>query len=144
MIEAVGEKFLPQYFSVCDRLLKPGGKGLIQAILIREQIFETYRRGTDFIREFVFPGSFLPSNRLILQAIEKNTDLQLINYRDITEHYVKTLARWREKFHNNIDEVARLGFDERFTRLWDYYLSYCIAGFSERRCTDAQLTFLKM
>ena len=144
MIEAVGEKFLPQYFSVCDRLLKPGGKGLIQAILIREQIFEKYRRGTDFIREFVFPGSFLPSNRLILQTIERNTNLQLLNYRDITEHYVKTLAIWRERFHSNRTDIQRLGFDERFMRLWDYYLAYCIAGFAERRCNDAQLTFLKL
>lgn len=132
MIEAVGHAFLPTYFRACDRLLKPGGKMLIQAITMPDQRYEPYRRGTDFIRTYIFPGGHLPSVGAMQQAVAGETGLQLVEATTFPESYARTLREWRTRFLDRLDEVRALGFDERFVRMWDYYLSYCEAAFLER------------
>jgi len=131
MIEAVGHEFLPQYFQTCDRLLKPGGRMLIQAITMPDQRYEQYRRGTDFIRTYIFPGGHLPSVGAMQRAIAGKTQLQLIEAMTFPESYARTLREWRVRFLQRLDEARMLGYDERFIRMWDYYLSYCEAAFLE-------------
>lgn len=132
MIEAVGEQFLESYFRKCGELLKPGGRMVIQAITMPENRFARYRKGVDFIQKYVFPGSFIPSVSRMQQAIGNATNLRLVSVEDFADDYARTLREWHEQFFKNIDAVRELGFDEQFIRLWDYYLCYCAAGFSER------------
>ncbi len=141
MIEAVGAEFLPTYFRQCESLLRPGGEMVIQAITIPDQRFESYRRSQDFIQKYVFPGGCLPSVGAISRAIEKTVDLQMIHLEDFALDYAITLAHWRRRFLDRLDEVRALGLDERFIRLWDYYLSYCEAGFREKLTGVSQLHF---
>lgn len=141
MIEAVGAEYLPTYFRQCESLLRPGGEMVIQAITIPDQRFENYRRSQDFIQKYVFPGGCLPSLGAISRAVERTVDLQLIHLEDFAQDYATTLAQWRSRFLERIDEVRALGLDERFIRLWDYYLSYCEAGFRERLTGVAHLHF---
>ena len=142
MIEAVGDEFLPEYFESIDRLLKDDGVATIQAITSPDARYDSFRDGVDFIQKHIFPGSLLPSVRKMSESC-KNTELQLINLRDIGPHYAKTLRIWREKFFSSIDEVKKLGFDDVFIRKWDYYLSYCEAAFIERNISDVQVTYIK-
>jgi cyclopropane-fatty-acyl-phospholipid synthase len=132
MIEAVGERYLDSYFHTCNRLLKPGGRMVIQAITMPENRFARYRKGVDFIQKYVFPGSFIPSVSRMQQAVGRSTDLRLVSAEDFADDYARTLRDWRREFFNNIDAVRELGFDDYFIRMWDYYLCYCEAGFSER------------
>ena len=132
MIEAVGERYLDTYFGKCCSLLKPGGLMLLQAITIEEQSYRQYRRSRDFIQQYIFPGGFLPAVSSITQSVGRATGLRLLQLHDFGKDYARTLALWRENFWQNIDEVRQLDFDERFIRMWDYYLCYCQAGFEER------------
>jgi len=143
MIEAVGHEFYSSYFSQCSSLLKKDGLMLIQAITIQDQRFEYARKNTDFIQQYIFPGGCLPSNSVIADHINKDTDLQIIGLEDITFDYAKTLAHWREAFFNNIDQVKKQGFNEAFIRMWDFYLCYCEGGFRERVISTAQFLFAK-
>jgi cyclopropane-fatty-acyl-phospholipid synthase len=143
MIEAVGHHYLDAYFKSCSRLLKPDGMMLLQAITIIDQVFERHKRSVDFIKRYIFPGSCIPSIAAIMSSIAKATDLRLFHLEDITAHYAKTLACWREQFFNNIDAVKKLQYPEAFIRMWDYYLSYCEAGFAERYIGNAQMLFTK-
>ncbi|MGD9350661.1 MAG: class I SAM-dependent methyltransferase, partial [Desulfobacterales bacterium] len=143
MIEAVGHHYLDAYFKSCSRLLKPDGMMLLQAITIADQVFERHKRSVDFIKRYIFPGSCIPSIAAITASIARVTDLRLFHLEDITPHYAKTLARWREQFFRNIDDVKRLGYSEAFIRMWDFYLSYCEAGFAERYIGDVQMLFNK-
>jgi cyclopropane-fatty-acyl-phospholipid synthase len=128
MIEAVGERFWPTYFRQLASCLKPGGRIGIQAITIHDSLFARYRRGTDFIQRYVFPGGMLPSPRQIaLQA--QQVDLEITGARDFGLDYARTLVLWREAFEHKLERVKTLGFDESFIRLWRFYLSYCEAGF---------------
>ncbi|MCA9080716.1 MAG: class I SAM-dependent methyltransferase [Planctomycetaceae bacterium] len=132
MIEAVGHEFLPQYFQACHNLLKPGGRMVIQAITMPDHRYEVYRRSVDFIQRYIFPGGHLPSVRAMQQATEQGTWLQLVEAVQFPDSYALTLRHWRNAFHERLDEVRALGFDERFIRMWDYYLCYCEAAFLER------------
>jgi cyclopropane-fatty-acyl-phospholipid synthase len=131
MFEAVGEAYWPSYFETLKRCLKPGGRAVLQIISIDDTLFETYRRGTDFIQKYIFPGGFLPSDRS-LDAPVASAGLKLVATEHFGQSYAQTLAEWRLNFHARWSAIAALGFDERFRRLWHYYLCYCEAGFEER------------
>jgi cyclopropane-fatty-acyl-phospholipid synthase len=139
MIEAVGHRYLDDYFRVCASLLKPEGSMLLQAIVIADRQYDDYRRSVDFIQRYIFPGGCLPSVTAICEATTRSGDLRLVNLQDITAHYARTLRRWRRAFFRNADELEAQGFDERFRRLWEFYFRYCEAGFVERTIGTVQM-----
>jgi len=143
MIEAVGRKYLDTYFQACSQLLKPSGTMVLQSITIPDERIDAYSNDVDFIQKYVFPGGFLPSCHLITRSLYRKTDLRLIHTEDFGMHYAKTLACWRENFHANMSKVRVLGMDDAFRRLWDYYLSYCEAGFLERQIGVSQFVLAK-
>ena len=143
MIEAVGHKFLPTFFSQCARLLKPDGLMLLQAISMPDHRYAQYRRNADFIQRYVFPGSCVPSLSAMTQAIARASDLRVLHLQDIGPHYATTLRHWRHRFVDRLDEVRALGYDERLIRMWLYYLTYCEAGFLERYTGVAQIVLGK-
>jgi cyclopropane-fatty-acyl-phospholipid synthase len=133
MIETIGWKRFDEFFEACDRLLKPDGLMCHQIITIDDRAYEAEKMSRSFINTLVFDGGSLPSNAYIAEAIEKRTDMQLIDFEDITPHYPETLRRWRESFNEHFEELRGDVYDERFSRLWNLYLAYCEAGFIERR-----------
>lgn len=142
MIEAVGEQFWPQYFSqLRDRLL-PGGLVGIQAITIQDRLFQTYRREVDFIQRYVFPGGMLPSPQ-ILKSLGERFGVPVIRERIFGLDYARTLATWRDNFRAAWPNLTPLGFDDRFRRLWEYYLAYCEAGFLSGNIDVRQVVFAK-
>jgi cyclopropane-fatty-acyl-phospholipid synthase len=143
MIEAVGHQYLDEFFRVCSQRLKPEGQMLLQAITIRDQVFDWHKRNVDFIKRYIFPGSCIPSLAAIADAVAHATDLRLFHLEDITAHYATTLRRWRENFFANLDQVKSLGFPDAFIRMWEFYLCYCEGGFSERYLGDVQVLFTK-
>lgn len=143
MIEAVGHQFYQDYFRKCSSLLKSDGLMVIQAITMADQRYETARDSVDFIKRYIFPGGCLPSVEVISRHLREDTDMQMTRLRDITEHYADTLAHWRRRFFDRIEDVRRQGFDETFIRMWDFYLCYCEGGFRERIIGTVQLTFAK-
>jgi cyclopropane-fatty-acyl-phospholipid synthase len=143
MIEAVGARYLDTYLAKVTELLQPDGLALIQAITIEDHRYQQALRSVDFIQRHVFPGSFIPSLQAILDAKTRVGDLALIDAFDFGPSYARTLAAWRERFHSQVPAVRALGFDERFVRLWDYYLAYCEGGFRERAIGVAHLLFSK-
>ena len=130
MFEAVGEAYWRDYFATIARCLKPGGVAVLQVISIAEDRYEDYRRGTDFIQKHVFPGGFLPSKTALKVEIEA-AGLTLVAADYFGQSYALTLAEWRRRFHAHWPDISHQGFDDRFARLWDYYLCYCEAGFRE-------------
>jgi cyclopropane-fatty-acyl-phospholipid synthase len=143
MIEAVGHEYFDTYFGRVSSLLKPDGKAVIQAITIYEQRYEDYRKSVDFIKRYIFPGGCLPSLNIISGALTRTTDMQIIDLRDIAIDYAKTLKHWHEAFMAELDAVKSLGFDEKFIRMWRFYLSYCEGGFRERIIGTYQITMAK-
>ncbi len=132
MIEAVGERYWPDYFAVLRRHLKPGGKALVQAITIADKAFAQYRRGTDFIQRYVFPGGMLLSPAK-LEEQARRAGLRLADAYGFGKDYARTLSTWLERFDAVRGKVRGMGFDDRFLRMWRYYLAYCIAGFATGR-----------
>jgi cyclopropane-fatty-acyl-phospholipid synthase len=130
MAEAVGEAWWPTYFGKIAGCLEPGGRAVIQVITIGEEHFDDYRRTVDFIQRYIFPGGCLPSKTVLNQQFER-AGMRLVSQESFGLSYAHTLAEWRRRFHARWPEIARLGFDDRFRRLWDYYLNYCAAGFLE-------------
>ncbi len=128
MFEAVGERWWPTYFETVAKALKPGGRAVIQSITIRDDLFADYRKGTDFIQQYVFPGGMLPS-RAAFRAAAARAGLAIRGEYAFGLDYARTLATWRQAFERNWPRIAALGFDERFRRLWHLYLCYCEAGF---------------
>ncbi len=128
MFEAVGERWWPAYFRAVARALKPGGRAVIQSITIRDDLFAQYRRGTDFIQQYVFPGGMLPSPAAFRAAAARQGLVVRGEYA-FGHDYAHTLAEWRHAFEANWPQIAELGFDEHFRRLWRLYLCYCEAGF---------------
>lgn len=139
MFEAVGEKHWPEYFEAIAKCLKSSGKACIQTIVIAEELFERYRHNTDFIQQYVFPGGMLPS-RASFRASAAKAGLQVEGEFAFGFDYAKTLCIWRDSFNQQLQEVRQLGFDEAFIRLWNFYLMYCAAGFSERNIDVVQFT----
>ena len=128
MFEAVGERWWPAYFKTIAKSLKPGGRAVVQSITIRDDLFADYRKGTDFIQQYVFPGGMLPS-RAAFRAAAAKQGLVVHGEYAFGEDYARTLAEWRHAFEAKWPEIAALGFDENFRRLWRMYLCYCEAGF---------------
>lgn len=143
MIEAVGQKYLADYFATCDRLLSENGAMMIQAITMPEQRYERYRNSVDFIQKYIFPGGFLPSVSAMQECIATRTNMRMIELLDFGMHYARTLRLWNERFHERLDDVKALGFDDRFVRMWRYYLCYCEAAFLERAIGVCQVVWAK-
>ena len=143
MIEAVGYEFIPNFFKVVSSLLKPNGLMALQGITYNDQGFETYKDSVDLIKKYIFPGSCLISIDHITDVIKKKTDLAIVDFEDITTHYVETLRRWRVNFLNSLEQVKKLGFSQAFINMWEFYLVYCEAGFAERHIGDVQIVFAK-
>ena len=132
MIEAIGAEYLDTYMATLQRLLKPDGVALLQAITIEDHRYEQARRSVDYIKRYVFPGSFIPSINAIMAAKTRSSDLQLIAQQDFGHSYALTLRAWRQRFLAQLPAVQAQGFDARFCRLWEFYLAYCEGGFLER------------
>jgi cyclopropane-fatty-acyl-phospholipid synthase len=143
MIEAVGHRHLPVFFATCCRHLKPDGLALIQAITVPDRIYERYRRRPDFINRYIFPGGCCPSLQAMTTAAAAQTDLRLVRLEDFTPHYACTLQHWRRAFLERLPQVRALGYDQRFIRMWDYYLSYCEGGFVEQFTGLLQLLYAR-
>jgi cyclopropane-fatty-acyl-phospholipid synthase len=143
MIEAVGWKHFGTFFAKCSDLLAPDGRMLLQAITIDDRAYAVEKASKSFIRTAIFPDGCLPSQQVIADRLARHTDLRMLHHEDLTDHYVRTLQRWRENFENNADGLTALGCDDRFRRLWRMYLSYSEAGFAERRIAVGQTLLAK-
>ena len=143
MIEAIGAQYQETYFATLARLLKPDGIALVQAITIEDHRYQQALRSVDFIKRHIFPGSFIPSISAMLQAKTRSSDLALVHMEDFGPSYARTLRDWRQRFESRRDEVRSQGFDERFMRMWRFYLAYCEGGFLERSIGVAHLLFAK-
>ena len=142
MIEAVGNQYLDTYFHTIAKALKPKGEALIQAITLQDHRYEQSLKEVDFIKRFIFPGSFIPCVSVICAAAGKQA-LIMENLLDIGLSYATTLKDWRQRFFANIEQVKSQNFDDRFIRMWEFYLCYCEGGFSERSISDVQIHFRK-
>jgi cyclopropane-fatty-acyl-phospholipid synthase len=143
MIEAVGWRHFGTFFRQCSDLLAPDGLMLIQAITIDDRAYEVEKAGASFINTYVFPDGCLPSIEVMTRNVARRTDMQAVGLEDLTPHYAETLRRWRENFMANAERAQELGYDRRFQRLWHLYLSWCEAGFAERRIGDVLMVFAK-
>jgi cyclopropane-fatty-acyl-phospholipid synthase len=143
MIEAVGWQYFDEYFRRCDELLTDDGLMLLQAITIEDEIYEIEKAARSFANTHVFPGGCLPSEGLIANCLARVTSMRQIWVDDITAHYPPTLVAWRERFFAAWERLRSQGYDERFRRLWDFYLSSSEAGFRERRIGDVQVLLAK-
>lgn len=143
MIEAVGDEFWPVYFAAIDERLVPGGRACVQAILMEHDRYLATRDSFGWIRKHIFPGGMIPSLEAITAITEHRTRLGIEGVRRFGDSYAETLRRWRARFLEHHDAVARLGFDERFARMWEFYLAYCEAGFAARYLDVAQIEFVK-
>ena len=142
MFEAVGEAFWPAYFRQLQDRLKPGGAAGLQVITIKETIFAGYRREMDFIRRYIFPGGMLPTFA-ILRDIGTQFGLPMRTQFNFGADYAKTLAEWRERFRAAWPALTQQGFDERFRRMWEYYLAYCEGGFRSGNIDVRQIVFAR-
>ncbi len=143
MIEAVGYAYYETFFRQCAQLLKPDGLMLLQAITINDREYMRARDEVDFIKRYVFPGSWIPSVTALLDAATQGSDLQLIGLDDIGPHYATTLRHWREAFLANLEAVRVQGYTDAFIRLWEFYLAYCEGGFEERALGDVHMLMAK-
>jgi len=142
MIEAVGQEYWPTYFQTVSRLLKPGGRACIQSITIDDALFDRYVHSTDFIQQYIFPGGCLPSpSEFRKQA--RSAGLEVVDELNFGPDYAETLRRWRDAFVDQLDTVRTLHFDDRFIRLWTFYLAYCEAAFDEANIDVVQFTLAK-
>lgn len=143
MIEAVGHHYYHEYFKKINTLLKPDGIALIQAITIRDQRYSQALQNVDFIQKYIFPGSCIPSIEIIQKNLTKETDMIISDLENINHHYAKTLNLWQKAFNKNQNKIIKLGFDERFIRMWNFYFSYCEGGFAERAINDFHILMSK-
>lgn len=139
MIEAVDWREYDDFFATIERCLVPGGRAALQAICLPDARWERAKNTEDFIRRFVFPNGYLPSVAAIRDSVARSTSMRVATADDFAGHYAETLAQWRRRFWSHIEGVRALGLDERFCRLWDFYLAYCEAGMRERHCTVVQI-----
>ncbi len=139
MVEAIGAEYLDTYFKQLADLLKPDGLALVQAITIEDHRYQQALSSVDFIKRHVFPGSFIPSINALLASKTHVSDLALVHLEDFGQSYALTLKAWRERFLSKLPQVRAQGFDERFIRMWEFYLAYCEGGFRERSIGVAHL-----
>ena len=143
MLEAVGHDYLEAYFAKCAEVLKPNGILAFQVITSPDSRYEQLRRGVDWIQKHIFPGSLLPSVAQLNKAINNNSDLTLVDLKDLGLDYAKTLKLWFENFNHRLSDVKALGFDDRFIRKWNYYLNYCEAAFEMRNINVMQMVYTR-
>lgn len=143
MIEAVGHRYLPAFFATCSRLLKPDGLMALQAITIADRLYDRYLRSVDFIQRYIFPGGHLPSISAMTGAIKSASDLRLVHLEDRPQDYARTLAAWGTNFFAAESQLRDQGLDDRFLRMWHFYLAYCEAGFCEEQIGLAQIVLAK-
>lgn len=141
MIEAIGHQYLDTYMAKCASLLKPDGLALIQAITIEDHRYEQALHSVDFIKRYIFPGSFIPCVSVMVNAAAQSGPLRLLNLEDIGPSYARTLHEWRRRFMGQLDQVRSQGYDERFIKMWEFYLAYCEGAFLERAISDVHLLF---
>ena len=142
MFEAVGEKYWPVYFGTLRERLKPGRNATLQIITVQDRRWEVYKRGVDFIQKYIFPGGMLPAPGVLMAEVEK-AGLRVARHIEFGESYSQTLRRWHDTFNDKWDEVAGLGFDDRFRRMWNFYLTSCAATFHSGNCDVTQITVTK-
>ncbi|MDA9745333.1 cyclopropane-fatty-acyl-phospholipid synthase family protein [Candidatus Pelagibacter sp.] len=142
MIEAVGQDYLKNYFQSIKKYLKDDGKAAIQAITIDDKLFNRYKKKEDFIQKYIFPGGFLPSKNSLVEYAKK-TGLEFTQCNSYGVHYSNTLKIWREKFFKSWEHISKQGFDSTFKRMWNFYLSYCEAGFKSKNIDLIQFSLLK-
>jgi cyclopropane-fatty-acyl-phospholipid synthase len=142
MFEAVGEAYWPSFFATLNRCLAPGGRACVQSIVIADALFDRYRRGSDFIQQYIFPGGMLPSPSAF-RAQAARAGLEIVSEHAFGADYARTLASWRQRFLARLDAVRSLGFDERFVRIWDFYLGYCEAAFACGNTDVYQFTLVR-
>jgi len=143
MIEAVGHEFHDEYFKKCCDLLKPNGQMLLQTITIADQRYEQYKKGVDFIKRYIFPGGCLTSVTDMSRTMTRHTDMRVIHLEDIGPHYATTLRHWHDRFFARIDNVRELGYSDAFVRMWQFYLCYCEAAFTERAIGTVQMLIMR-
>lgn len=139
MIEAVDWRQHDTFFRTCASLLRPDGLMALQAITVDDRSYQRAKNGTDFIREMIFPGGCLPSVEAVTRSLRRSTPLMVVDLEDIGRHYVETLLRWYQNVQDHREQIAALGLDARFQRLWDLYLCYCAGAFAERHISDVQM-----
>ncbi len=139
MFEAVGEKYWPVYFETVRERLKPGARGTFQIILVQDERWEVYKRGVDFIQKYIFPGGMLPAPAILREQI-RNAGLEVTQSVEFGQSYSETLRRWYETFNDRWDEIAQMGFDDRFKRMWNFYLTSCAGAFRGGICDVTQIT----
>ena len=142
MFEAVGEQYWPVYFKTVRERLKPGRNATLQIITVADRRWEVYKRGPDFIQKYIFPGGMLPSPGKLREVIARN-GLSVVKSIEFGHSYDQTLRRWHETFNARWDKVAALGFDERFRRMWNFYLTSCAATFASENCDVTQITITR-
>ncbi len=143
MLEAVGHEFLPAYFGKVQQVLKQDGLAGFQVITSPDARYDEFRKGVDWIQTHIFPGTLLPSIGAMNAAVNKTGEMHLVDLADFGKDYARTLALWREMFNKKIGQIKELGFDDRFIRKWNYYLSYCEAGFAMRNISVVQMIYSK-
>jgi cyclopropane-fatty-acyl-phospholipid synthase len=143
MIEAVGKRYLTTFFNKCSSLLKPDGLMLLQSITIDDRRHASYSNSVDFIQKYIFPGGYLPSQMIINKHLKNDTDLSIADIQDIGLDYAQTLQDWFVAFMMQKQALAEDGYDDRFMRMWQYYLNYCEGGFLERAISTLQLVMRK-
>lgn len=143
MLEAVGHEFLETYFAKCQDVLAPEGLMGFQVITSPDSRYDEFRKGVDWIQKHIFPGTLLPSIKAMNTAINKTGDMHLLDVKDFGKDYARTLSLWREVFNAKIRQIKELGFDDAFIRKWNYYLSYCEAGFAMRNISVIQMVYTR-
>lgn len=145
MIEAVGKEYYPSFFATIERVLKPNGVAVLQAITIPDQRFAVYSQSCDFIQKYIFPGGLCPSMSALQQAMLDNSQLVIEELKNYPQHYHRTLEIWAQRFNENASKIKALpgNFDDRFIRMWNYYFYYCSAGFAERSINLVHLTLTR-
>jgi cyclopropane-fatty-acyl-phospholipid synthase len=142
MFEAVGRKYWPIYFECVRARLKPGANATLQIITVGDHRWEVYQRGVDFIQKYIFPGGMLPSPTVLRQEIE-NAGLSVLRSIEFGASYDLTLRRWHETFNAKWDQIAAMGFDDRFRRMWNFYLTSCAAAFDNATVDVTQITITR-
>ncbi len=142
MFEAVGEKYWPVYFEAVRDRLRPGRAATLQIITLQDDRFKVYRKGVDFMQKYIFPGGMLPSRSALCKEVER-AGLRVARSIEFGESYSQTLRRWHLTFNQKWDQIAKMGFDERFHRMWNFYLTSCAAAFHSGNCNVTQITVTK-
>jgi cyclopropane-fatty-acyl-phospholipid synthase len=143
MLEAVGKTYFPTFFRSCDKLLKPNGILVIQTITIPDQRYDAYSKTTDWMRLFIFPGGLLPSLTALTEVLTRHTSFVIKHVESIGPHYALTLSQWKKRFLANREKITEMGFPESFIRRWEYYFSYCQAGFAQHYIDDLQIVLTR-